>query len=58
MLTYYLPVFRNLYKTLMALVEFSTSAVQALTYKNGDYMGSLNKKVSGAEYFIMALGLF
>ena len=26
--------------------------------KNGDYMGSLNKKASGAQCFIMALGLF
>ena len=31
---------------------------QALTYQNGDYMGSLNKKASGAQCFIMALGLF
>ena len=42
----------------MALVGFSASAVQALTYQNGDYMGSLNKKASGAQCFIMALGLF
>ena len=27
-------------------------------YQNGDYMGSLNKKASGAQCFIMALGLF
>ena len=40
----------------MALVGFSASTVQALTY--GDYMGSLNKKASGAQCFIMALGLF
>ena len=26
--------------------------------KNGDYMGSLNKKASGAQCCIMALGLF
>ena len=26
--------------------------------KKGDYMGSLNKKASGAQCFIMALGLF
>ena len=44
--------------TVMALVGFSASAVQALTYQNGDYMGSLNKKASGAQCFIMALGLF
>ena len=42
----------------MALVGFSASAVQTLTYQNGDYMGSLNKKASGAQCFIMALGLF
>ena len=42
----------------MALVGFSASAVQALTYQNGDYMGLLNKKASGAQCFIMALGLF
>ena len=48
----------NLYITVMALVGFSASAVQALTYQNGDYMGSLNKKASGAQCFIMALGLF
>ena len=42
----------------MALVGFSASAVQAQTYQNGDYMGSLNKKASGAQFFIMALGLF
>ena len=42
----------------MALVGFSATAVQALTYQNGDYMGSLNKKASGAQCFIMALGLF
>ena len=30
----------------------------ALAYQNGDYMGSLNKKASGAQCFIMALGLF
>ena len=35
------------------------SAVQALTYQNGDYMGSLNKNVSDTQCFIMALvGLF
>ena len=44
--------------TVMALVGFSASAVQALTYQNGDYIGSLNKKASGAQCFIMALGLF
>ena len=49
---------KYLYITVMALVGFSTSAVQALTYQNGDYMGSLNKKASGAQCFIMALGLF
>ena len=43
---------------MMALVGFSASAVQALTYQNGDYMGSPNKKASGAQCFIMALGLF
>ena len=42
----------------MALVGFSASAIQALTYQNEDYMGSLNKKASGAQCFIMALGLF
>ena len=42
----------------MALVGFSASAVQALAYQNGDYMGSLNKKASGAQCFLMALGLF
>ena len=42
----------------MALVGFSASAVQALTYQNGDYMGSLNKKASGTQCFIRALGLF
>ena len=42
----------------MALVGFSASVVQALTYQNGDYMGSLNTKLSGAQCFIMALGLF
>ena len=46
------------YITEMALVGFNASAVQALTYQNGDYMGSLNKKASGAQCFIMALGLF
>ena len=54
----YLRVIENLYITMMALVGFSTSAVQALAYQNGDYMGSLNKKVSGAQCFIMGLGLF
>ena len=54
----YLHVIYNLYITVMALVGFSASAVQALTYQNGDYMGSLNKKASGAQCFIMALGLF
>ena len=49
---------RNLHVTMMALVGFSVSAVQALTYKNGDYMESLNKKVSGTLCFIMALSLF
>ena len=49
---------KYLYITVMALVGFSASAVQALTYQNGDYMGSLNKKASGAQCFIMALGLF
>ena len=39
-------------------IHISASAVQALTYQNGDYMGSLNKKTSGAQCFIMALGLF
>ena len=29
-----------------------------LVYQNEDYMGSLNKKSSGAQCFIMALGLF
>ena len=47
-----------IYITVMALVGFGTSAVQALAYQNGDYMGSLNKKASGAQCFIMALGLF
>ena len=50
----YLHVDGNLYKTVMALVGFSASAVQVLTYQNGDYMGSLNKKASGAQCFIMA----
>ena len=54
----YLHVDGNLYITVMALVGFSASAVQALTYQNGDYMGSLNKMASGAQSFIMALGLF
>ena len=40
------------------LVGFNTSAVQAATYQNGDYMGSLNKTASGAQCFIMAVGLF
>ena len=40
------------------LGRIHASAVQALTYQNGDYMGSLNKKASGAQCFIMALGLF
>ena len=44
--------------TVMALVGFSATAVQALTYQKGDYMGSLNKKASGAQCFIKALGLF
>ena len=45
--------------TVMALVGFSASAAQALAYKQGDYiMGSLNKKASGAQCFIMALGVF
>ena len=43
----YLHVIENLYITVMALA-----------YQNGDYMGSLNKKASGAQCFIMALGLF
>ena len=51
----YLHVNGNLHITVMALVGFSASAVQAL---NGDYMGSLNKKASGAQCFIMALSLF
>ena len=43
----------------MALVGFSASAVQALTYQNGDYMEVAEaKNVSGAQCFIMALGLF
>ena len=54
----YLYVDLEIYITVMALVGFSASAVQALTYQNGDYMGSLNKKASGAQCFIMALGLF
>ena len=54
----YLHVNVNLYITVMALVGFSASAVQALMYQNGDYMGSLNKKASGAQCFIIALGLF
>ena len=49
---------KYLYITVMALVGFSASAVQALSYQNGDYMGSLNKKASGAQCFIKALGLF
>ena len=57
MLTFQLHVDGNLYITVMALVEFSASAVQALTYQNGDYMGSLNKKASDAQCFIMVLGL-
>ena len=48
----------NLYITIMALVGFSASAVLVLTYQNEDYMGSLNKKASGAQCLIMALGLF
>ena len=43
---------------MMALIGFSASAVQALTYQNGDYMGSLNKKASGAQCFVMALSLY
>ena len=31
---------------------------RAGVYHNGDYMGSLNKKASGAKCFILALGLF
>ena len=54
----YLYVDLEIYITVMALVGFSASAVQALTYQNGDYMGSLNKRASGAQCFIMALGLF
>ena len=54
----YLYADLEIYITVMALVGFSASAVQALTYQNGDYMGSLNKKASGAQCFIMALGLF
>ena len=42
----------------MALVGFGASAVWALAYQNGDYMGSLNKKASGAQCFIMTSGLF
>ena len=44
-----------LYITLMAL-HFKRWV--PLTYQNRDYMGSLNKKASGAQCFIMALGLF
>ena len=44
--------------TVMALVGFSASAVQALTTKMGTIMGSLNRKASDAQCFIMALGLF
>ena len=49
---------RNLYITEMALVGFSASAVQVLTYQNG-YMRSLNKTASGAHsaLYLMALGL-
>ena len=54
----YLRINGNLYITVMALVGFSASTVQALMYQNGDYMGSLNKNASGAQCFIMALGLF
>ena len=54
----YLRVMENLYITVMALVGFSTSTVQALAYQNGDYMGSPNNKASGAQCSIMALGLF
>ena len=43
---------KYLYITVMALVGFSASAVQALTYQNGDYMGSLNKKASGVCIFL------
>ena len=39
-------------------IQCLSSAAQALTYQNGDYMGSPNKKASGAQCFIMALGLF
>ena len=35
---------KYLYITVMALVGFSASAVQALTYQNGDYIGSLKQK--------------
>ena len=54
----YVDFFTNLYITMIALVENSASAVQALTFQNGDYMGSLNKKASGAQCFIMTIGLF
>ena len=43
---------------IIVMVGFIASAVQALTYRSGDYMGSLNKKTPGAQCFIMALGLF
>ena len=48
----------NLHIIVIALVGFSASAVQALTYQNGNYIRSLNKKASGAQCLIMALGLF
>ena len=53
----YLRVIENIYITVMALVRFGAFAV-TLAYQNEDYMGSLNKKASGAQCFIMALGLF
>ena len=54
----YLRVIENIYITVMASVGFGASAVLALAYQNGDFIGSLNKKASGAQCFIMASGLF
>ena len=49
---------RNLIISVMALVGFSASAIQALKYHNGDYMVLLNKKAYDGQSFILALGLF
>ena len=47
------------YITVMALVVFSASAVQALMYQNGDVYGVAEQKgVWRTSAIIMALGLF